>query len=160
MKIKILLSIVVLAAVVFAVSELIKLRAEGAELVREADRFNMPVVNQMMAELSAWDYENLKPYLDEGFMEIFPDEEFQKELDDLSILGDVKNIRHIRHAGHKRYENWLYTLCAVNKYSVSTDFEKGRGNVVFDLNHCHEKVEVTFFQVYSKALPMPDASQP
>jgi|GEM_PF-5673358 len=159
MKIKILLSIVILIVVVFAITALIKLRAQGAELVREADRFNIPVVKQTMAELSAWDYKKLKPYLDDGFLELFPDQEFQKELDNLSILGDVKNIRHIRHAGHKRYKNWLYTVCAVNKYSVSTDFEKGRGNVVFDLNHCHEKVEVTFFQVHSKALPIPDATQ-
>ena len=37
-------------------------------------------------------------------------------------------------------------------------FPSGRGNVVIDLNHCHEKVEVTFFQVHSKALPIPDAA--
>lgn len=160
MKIKILLSISILAAVVFAVSEFVKLRAEGAELVREADRFNIPIVNKMMVGLSAWDYKDLKPYLDEGFMKIFPDEEFQKELDNLSILGEVKKVKHIRHAGHKRYKNWLYTVCAVNKYSVSTEFEKGNGNVVFDVNHCHKNVEVTYFQVHSKELPMPSAALP
>lgn len=135
-----------------------QLRQEGAELVREADRFNIPVVKKMMAELSNWDYIKLKPYLNKSFEEVFPDEEFQKELDNLSILGKVKNIKHIRHAGHKRYKNWLYTLCAVNKYSVSTEFEKGNGNVVFDINHCHKKAEVTFFQVHSKELPIPSAA--
>ena len=137
-----------------------QLRQEGAELVREADRFNIPVVKKMMNELSSWNYKKLKPYLNKSFETVFPDEEFQKELDNLSILGKVKKIKHIRHAGHKRYKKWLYTVCAVNKYSVSTEFEKGKGNVVIDLNHCHEKVEVTFFQVHSKALPEPTAVQP
>ena len=160
MKTIIVLLIVVLCAVAFAAYEVMKLRAEGAELVREADRFNIPVVNNMMNSLSTWDYKNIKPYLDENFMKLFPDEEFQKELDKLSILGEVKEIRHIRHAGHKRYKNWMYTTCAVNKYSVSTEFEKGRGNVVIDLNHCYDKVDITFFQVHSKALPEPTALQP
>ena len=158
MKIKILLSIIVLSTIVFAVTEIIKLRAEGAELVREADRFNIPVVKKMMAELSAWEYTRLKPYLNNSFTEVFSDEEFQKELDNMSILGKVKKIKYIRHADHKRYKNWLYSACAVNKYSVSTEFENGNGNVVFDLNHCHEKAEITFFQVHSKALSVSNAA--
>lgn len=138
----------------------VQLRQEGAELVREADRFNIPVVKKMMAALSTWDYKNLKPYLDKNFTKIFPDKEFQKELDKLSILGKVKKIKYIRHAGHKRYKNWLYSACAVNKYSVSTEFENGKGNVVFDVNHCYKNAEVTFFQVHSKTLPEPNAVQP
>jgi len=43
-----------------------------------------------MAELSSWNYNDLKPYLNKSFSEVFPDQEFQKELDALSILGEVK----------------------------------------------------------------------
>ncbi len=147
--------VLVVAVLGVAAAGVMQLRQEGAELVREADRFNVPVVKKMMSELSSWDYKKLKPYLNESFETVFPDQVFQKELDNLSILGKVKKIKHIRHAGHKRYKNWLYSACAVNKYSVSTDFENGKGTVVFDVNHCHKKAEVTFFQVHSKALPDP-----
>ena len=156
MKAVLIISLVLLLIVLgVAGAGVLQLRQEGAELVREADRFNVPVVKKMMAELSSWDVNKLKPYLNESFAEVFPDEEFQKELDKLSILGKALKIRHIRHAGHKRYKNWLYTACAVNKYSVSTNFEKAKGTVVFDVNHCHKKAEVTFFQVHSNALPNP-----
>ena len=147
--------LLVLAVLGVAGAAVMQLRQEGAELIREADRFNVPVVKKMMNELSSWDYKKLKPYLNESFETVFPDREFQKELDYLSVLGEVKKIRHIRHAGHKRYKHWLYSSCAVNKYSVSTKFENGKGTVVFDVNHCHEKAEVTFFQVHSKVLPDP-----
>lgn len=144
----ILLSVLIIAGIIVG-----KLRSEGAELIREADRFNVPVVKQVMSELSKWDYVSLTPYLNKKFTILFTKEEFQKELDNLSVLGDVKKIKHIRHAGHKRYKNWLFSICAVNKYSVSTVFEKGNGTVVIDLNHCYKRVKVTFFQVHSKLLP-------
>lgn len=153
MKIKIVLMIILLSVLIIAGIIVGKLRSEGAELIREADRFNVPVVKQVMSELSKWDYVSLTPYLNKKFTILFTKEEFQKELDNLSVLGDVKKIKHIRHAGHKRYKNWLFSICAVNKYSVSTVFEKGNGTVVIDLNHCYKRVKVTFFQVHSKLLP-------
>lgn len=152
--IKIIISIVVIAVFLMAGLLVTKVRSEGAELVREADRFNVPIVKEVMSELSEWNYERLMPYVNKGFIKVFSKQEFQKELDHLSVLGRVKNIKHIRHAGHKRYKHWLFSSCAVNKYSVSTEFEKGKGTVVFDLNQCHKKVKVTFFQVHSKSLPM------
>jgi len=145
----------ILGALIFAGIKVLELRAEGAEFIREADRFNIPVVKNLVSELSSWKYEDLKPHLDDGFLKIFTQKEFQKELDRLSVLGKVKKIKYIRHAGHKRYKNWQYTTCAVNKYSASTDFDNGKGTVVIDLNHCHKNVEVTFFQVHSKAIPIP-----
>lgn len=153
MKIKIVLMIILLSVLITAGIIVGKLRSEGAELIREADRFNVPVVKQVMSELSKWDYVSLTPYLNKKFTILFTKEEFQKELDNLSVLGEVKKIKHIRHAGHKRYKNWLFSICAVNKYSVSTVFEKGNGTVVIDLNHCYKRVKVTFFQVHSKLLP-------
>ena len=152
MKIKVIFFIVLLLFFVAIVLVIGKFRNEGAELVREADRFNVPVVKSVMSELSKWNYESLTPHLSKEFTKIFTAEEFQKELDNLSILGEVKKIKYIRHAGHKRYKNWLFSSCAVNKYSVSTEFEKGNGTVVMDLNHCYRRVKVTFFQVHSKIL--------
>ena len=160
MKVVLIICLILIFIVLgIAAAGVIQLRQEGAELVREADRFNLPVVNNMMNELSTWNYKNLKPYVDKNFIKIFPDEEFQKELDNLSVLGEVKQINYIRHAGHQRYKKWLYTVCAVNKYSVSTVFENGKGNVVFDVNHCYKNAEVIFFQVHSKDLPEPNAAQ-
>ena len=152
--IKIVLTIIVLAILVIAGLVAGKTRSEGAEFVREADRFNVPVVKQVMSVLPKWDYESLLPYMNKSFSKVFSKEEFQKELDNLSILGDVKAIKHIRHSGHKRYKHWLFHSCAVNKYSVSALFEKGKGTVIMDLNHCYKKVKVTFFQVHSEILPV------
>ena len=129
------------------------LRQQGAQLVREADRFNVPVIEKVIPLLSSWDYETLEPYLHKKFTKALPKEEMQKELDQLSILGNVRAYRYIRHVNHARYKHWLYGYCAVNKYSVSTAFEKGKGVVVLNLNHCYEKVKVTFFKIHSNALP-------
>ncbi len=150
--IKIILIIITLVILMMAGLVIVKARSEGAELVREADRFNIPVVKQVMLVLPKWNYESLLPYMNKSFSKVFSKEEFQKELDNLSILGDVKAIKHIRHSGHKRYKHWLFHSCAVNKYSVSTVFEKGKGTVIMDLNHCYKKVKVTFFQVHSEVL--------
>ncbi len=148
-----IISIIIIFVTLLATGLVVgKMRSEGAELVREADRFNIPVVKQVMLVLPKWNYESLLPYMNKSFNKIFSKEEFQKELDNLSILGDVKAIKHIRHSGHKRYKHWLFHSCAVNKYSVSTVFEKGKGTVVMDLNHCYKKVKVTFFQVHSEVL--------
>ena len=152
--IKIILIIITLVILMMAGLVIVKARSEGAELVREADRFNIPVVKQVMSVLPKWNYESLLPYMNKSFSKVFSKEEFQKELDNLSILGDVKAIKHIRHSGHKRYKHWLFHSCAVNKYSVSTVFEKGKGTVIIDLNHCYKKVKVTFFQVHSEVLPV------
>ncbi len=152
--IKIILIIITLVILMMAGLVIVKARSEGAELVRESDRFNIPVVKQVMSVLPKWNYESLLPYMNKSFSKVFSKEEFQKELDNLSILGDVKAIKHIRHSGHKRYKHWLFHSCAVNKYSVSTVFEKGKGTVIMDLNHCYKKVKVTFFQVHSEVLPV------
>ncbi len=150
-----IISIIIIFVMLMATGLVVgKMRSEGAKLVREADRFNIPVVKQVMSVLPKWNYESLLPYMNKSFKKTFSKEEFQKELNNLSILGDVKEIKHIRHAGHKRYKHWLFHSCAVNKYSVSTVFERGKGTVVMDLNHCYKKVKVTFFQVHSEVLPV------
>lgn len=145
--------ILVIIVLSLAAAGVIQLRRAGPELVREADRFNVPVIDKAIFQLSNWDYQSLKPFLSEKFVTSLPKGEFQKELDELSILGKVESIRIHRHVNHARYAHWLYGQCAVNKYSVSTNFSKGRGVVIFNLNHCYKKAEITSFQVHSKVLP-------
>ena len=129
------------------------IQQQGVERLREADRFNVPVIEQVMAQLSNWKYGSIKPYLGEKFIQSLTQEEFQNELDGLSLLGKIRSSAAPRHVSHARYKHWLYGECAINKYSVSTKFDKGKGVVIFKLNHCYKNVEVTFFQVHSRALP-------
>lgn len=153
MKTKIILGATVIILVSIVGATVWNLRQEGMQLVREADRFNVPVVEEVIPLLSDWSYETLEPYLHKKFTKALPEEELQKELDQLSILGKVRAYRYIRHVAHARYKHWLYGYCAVNKYSVSTAFEKGKGVVVINLNHCYEKVKISFFKIHSDALP-------
>jgi hypothetical protein len=150
-KLLIFLLVLVIGALIVAA---VQFRAVNAELLREADRFNVPVLDKALFALSDWDYQTLKPHLSKKFLKSFTEEEFQKELDEMSILGKVESIRIRRHVNHSKYKHWLYGECAVNKYSVSTNFAKGRGVVIMNLNHCYKKAEVTFLQVYSKVLPV------
>ncbi len=126
----------------------------GKERLREADRFNVPLLKTFLSKLSSWSYVDIKPYLSKKFITAFEEGEFQKELDRLSILGKVISFKHIRHVSHTPYKHLLFGECAVNKYSVSTQFENGKGVVIMSFNHCFKNVEVTFFQVHSKALPI------
>ena len=130
----------------------VNIRQQGAELVREADRFNVPVIQDLMTNLSSWKYKNIQSYLNKNFIKSLSEDEFQKELDNLSALGEVKKLKHIRHVRHGRYDHWLFSSCAVNKYSVSTDFENDSAVVVINLNQCYEKVSVTNFQIHSKLI--------
>ena len=144
--------IVIVLALVLAV--ILTFRQIGPDRIREADRFNIPVMEKAMKQLSSWDYNDLKPYLGKNFIELLAsDENLQKDLDEISVLGKVRSFDVPRHVSHKRNKHWLYGQCAVNHYSVSTRFEKGKGSVKFKLNQCYENAEITFFQVVSKALP-------
>lgn len=144
-------SIVVVLMVVLAA--ILMLRQISPGKIREADRFNIPVVESAMKQLSSWDYNDLKPYLSKRFIELLAAESFQKDLDEISILGKVVSFDTPRHVSHKSYNHWLFGKCAVNRYTVSTKFEKGKGSVNFKLNHCYEKVEIVFMQVFSRNLP-------
>lgn len=151
MKTKAIIGLILTVLVLFAGAAW-ALRQIATERIREADRFNVPVIELVMSQLSSWKYDALEPYLGKKFIKAFAREEFQQELDELSILGKIVSYQHIRHVNHSRYKHWLYGQCAANKYSVSTKFEKDKGIVIFNLNHCFEDVEVTFFRVHSKAL--------
>ena len=70
------------------------------------------------------------------------------------MLGKVIEFKNVRHVSHASYKHWLYGECAVNKYSVPTQFEKGKGVIIFNVNHCFEEAKISFFQVHSKALPV------
>ncbi len=145
-----------LVIVIFAVlsTAIFKMRQAGPEIVRDADQFNIPVIEQAMSKLSSWDFKDLEPFLGERFLELLAtDENLQKDLDEISILGDVISFSTPRHVSHKSYDHWLYGKCAVNRYSVSTKFEKGKGSIKFKLNHCYEDVEIIFMQVVSRHLP-------
>ncbi len=148
----IILSCILLLALIIAAGSV--LRNVNAELLREADRYNVPIIDKAIFKLSDWNYKALKPLLSKKFIQALSEEDFQKELDELSVLGNVESIRIRRHVNHARYKHWLYGECAVNKYSVSTNFTKGRGVVIFNLNHCYKSAEISFFQIHSKALPV------
>lgn len=153
MNTKVIVTTVISLLAVLAGGAVWVLQHASAERIREADRFNVPVIEQMMSELSNWSYDDLQPYLEKNFIQALPKEEFQSELNALSILGQILSFQAPLHVTHLPYKHWLYGQCAVNKYSVSTKFEKGKGVVIFKLNHCFENVKVTFFQVHSDALP-------
>jgi hypothetical protein len=143
-----------LVVLVLVLSVIYMMRQAGPELAREADRFNIPVIEQAMGKLSSWDYNELSPYLSKSFIELLAtDGEIQKDLDIISRLGRVLSYSGPRHVSFKRYDHWLYGECAVNRYTVSTKFEKGKGVVKFKLNHCYEKPKITFLQVVSRSLP-------
>lgn len=150
---KILIGLIVLVlACVFAV--VFAMRQVGPEKMREADRYNIPVIEAAMNNLSNWDYNDLAPYLSKHFIKLLAnDENLQNDLDEISFLGKVINYRTPRHVSHKSYDHWLYGKCAVNRYTVSAQFEKGRGSVNFKLNHCFERPKITFMQVASRSLP-------
>lgn len=154
---KVLLAIVltiIIAVLAVAAAGVFQLRKEGPQLAREADRFNIPVIEQATNKLSSWNYDDLKPYLGKKFIELLAtDKELQQDLDTISVLGKVVSFRNPRHVSHKKYDHWLYGNCAVNRYSVSVRFEKGKGVVKYKLNHCYKNPKITFLQVVSKELP-------
>lgn len=144
--------LVVVLALVLTV--IFMMRQTGPEKARDADYYNIPVIEQAMSKLSSWDYNELSPYLGKKFIELLAtDEGIQKDLNTIGRLGNVLSYGAPRHVSYQSYDHWLYGKCAVNRYTVSTKFEKGKGVVKFKLNHCYERPKITFLQVVSRALP-------
>ena len=145
---------VLLVVFALALTIVLLMRQAGPEKARDADYYNIPVIEQAMNRLSSWDYGQLSPYLGKHFIELLAtNEDLQKDLDTIGRLGNVLSFDTPRHVSYKSYDHWLYGKCAVNRYSVSTRFEKGKGVVKLKLNHCFERPKITFLQVVSRALP-------
>ena len=76
MKTKIIIGVVIGVFVLIAVGAAWALQEINAERIREADRFNVPVIEQLMPQLPNWNYDDLKPYLGKKFIQALPREEF------------------------------------------------------------------------------------
>ena len=153
MKSKLFIGIFI-ALISIAITISLMVRRDSIEKVREADRFNIPVIEKAMANLSSWNFNDLSPHLSKHFYKLLKnDEELQKDFEEISVLGKVISFSTPRHVSHQVYDHWFFGKCAVNRYSVSTKFENGKGSINFKLNQCNEKVEIVFLQAVSRSLP-------
>lgn len=103
------------------------------ERLSEADYFIGPYISELLEVTSQWDYEQLKPHMTEGFKQILTEDEFIKELDKLSNLGKLLSHDKPRLVKHKRFKNIFFGRKAINVFTVSAEYEKGRASVVFQI---------------------------
>jgi len=54
-----------LAVVIFIVANI---RQQGEVLIREADRFNVPVIQGLMTNISSWKFEDIQSYLNKNYI--------------------------------------------------------------------------------------------
>ena len=122
------------------------------QILREVDRYAQPYIITVMEALSTWEYENIAPHLTDKYISLLPPEEWQKELDELAILGELRSFGRPRFVSHTPFTKYFICESAVDVYSVSTEFEHANGVVTWNFVNDCGKFTVSNFRVTSAAL--------
>ena len=71
-----------------------------------------------MEALSEWKFDKIKPFLTTNYIDSLTPEEWQSELDDLSILGELKSFARPGFVNHVPYKKYYICESAVDLYTV------------------------------------------
>ena len=148
--------------IIIALIALILLAASGSVLamylqhckqeLREVDRYAQPYIIQVMEALSTWQYATIEPLLTDQYKAVFSPEEWQKELQQLSVLGELRSFGRPQFVKYATFKKYWVCESAIDVYSVSTEYEHANAVVVFQfLNECG-KLSVNTFKVTSSIL--------
>jgi len=120
--------------------------------LKEVDRHALPYVVEFMEALESWNYQKIKPYLTDQYNDSLTIEEWQSELKQLSVLGELESFARPRFVSHQPYTRFYVCESAVDLYSVASEYENENAVVrVFFENNCGN-LKVKKFLVTSKLI--------
>ena len=122
------------------------------QLLKEVDRYALPKVVEFMTALDGWNFEAVKPYLTEKYINTLSEEEWQTEFEQLAVLGELESFARPHFVSHKAYKRYQVCESAIDMYSVAGEFEKDNAVVrIFFENNCG-KLKVASFIVTSRSI--------
>ena len=151
-KSKIIIALIVLILLIGSASALAMYIQDCKQEMREVDRYALPYIIEVMEALDGWQYEKVEPYLTDRYKNIFTQDEWQKELGKLSVLGGLQSFHRPQFVSHVSFKKYVVCESAMDLYSVSTEYEKANAIVrLYFENNCG-KLKVNNIKVTSSFL--------
>ena len=120
--------------------------------LRMVDSYAVPEVIRFMEALTEWNFETLKPFLTERYINSLTPEEWQAELDDLSNLGELRSFARPGFVSHVPYKKFQICESAADLYTVSTEFENDNGVVKITFDNTCGKLKVAKVLIFSPSI--------
>ncbi len=120
--------------------------------LREVDRYAQPYIIEVMEALATWKYATIEPLLTTRYKSLLTPEEWQTELDELSVLGGLQSFGRPRFVSHTPFKKWAVCESAIDIYSISTEYEAANAQVLLRFENTCGKLEVNSFKVVSNVL--------
>ncbi len=120
--------------------------------LRVVDSYAIPEVISFMEALSDWDFDKIKPFLTDYYIDSLTPEEWQSELDKLSVLGELLSFARPGFVTHVPYKKYYVCESAADLYTVTSEFENDNGvvKITFD-NNCG-KLKVAKLLIFSPSI--------
>ena len=122
------------------------------QVLREVDRYAQPFIIEVMEAIGTWQYPTIKPFLSEKYLALLTQEEWEKELQELSVLGDLRSFGRPRFVSHTPFTKYAVCESAIDVYSVAAEYEHANAVVRLHFNNSCGDLEVSTFIVTSAAL--------
>ncbi len=120
--------------------------------LRMVDSYAVPEVIRFMEALGEWDFDKIKPFLTERYINSLTPEEWDAEIKKLSILGELKSFARPGFVSHVPYKKYYICESAADLYTVSSEFENDNAvvKITFD-NECG-KLKVATLLIFSPSI--------
>ena len=120
--------------------------------LEEVDRYAVPFIVEVMKRTTTWKLDDLEPFMSDKYIGAFPREEWQKELDKLSVLGSLYSFGRPRFISHQPYTKYFICKSALDVYSIETEYENENAVVILKFNNKCGDLELTDIKVNSPLL--------
>ena len=120
--------------------------------LRMVDSYAVPEVIRFMEALGEWDFDKIKPFLTERYINSLTAEEWQAEIEKLSVLGELKSFARPGFVSHVPYKKYYICESAAELYTVSSEFEKDNAVVKITFDNDCGKLKVATLLIFSPSI--------
>lgn len=120
--------------------------------LRVVDSYAVPEVIRLMEALGEWDFDKIKPFLTERYINSLTAEEWQAEIEKLSVLGELKSFARPGFVSHVPYKKYFICESAAELYTVSSEFENDNAVVKITFDNDCGKLKVATLLIFSPSI--------
>lgn len=145
----VLLALILISAVITGVYSYMH---NCKQVLREVDRYALPKAVEFMKALDGWNYQAVKPFLTDKYINSLSTQEWQDEFEHLATLGKLESFARPHFVSHQAFKKYKICESAIDVYSIASEFEKDNAVIrIFFENNCG-KLKVSSFVVTSKSI--------
>lgn len=120
--------------------------------LREVDRYALPKAVEFMKAIDGWNFQAVKPFLTDKYINSLSADEWKNEFEHLAILGRLESFARPHFVSHQSFKKYKICESAIDVYSIASEFEKDNAVIrIFFENNCGE-LKVGSFLVTSKSI--------